>query len=155
MHIFFSEDSADEVIGSGIDGIVAVFVFGCDRIMFTFELGIEARHDRIQEGLLLGLKGRFVLEGIDEFLREVGGIAEGGHVSPFAEVDGAGFVVTRVRGIGFESADFGDVAIEVMEGFLALDESAVRACHFCNLRVVLDFSHSRDYLLVCVPVPRL
>ena len=43
----FAEDGADEVVRANIDGEVSVFIFGCDRIGFAFELGIETGHDTV------------------------------------------------------------------------------------------------------------
>ena len=40
--ILFSDDGSDEVVYAGIDEIVAVFIFGRDRVMRSVELGIEA-----------------------------------------------------------------------------------------------------------------
>ena len=74
--MFFAEHGSDEIVRSGIDGIIALLVLRGDRIGFAFELGIEARHDTIQEGLLFGRKGRFVTERIDEFLGKMGGLSE-------------------------------------------------------------------------------
>ena len=38
---FFTKDSPDEVIDAGIEGKIAVFVFGCDWIRLAFELLVD------------------------------------------------------------------------------------------------------------------
>ena len=83
-----------------------------------------------------------VFEGIDEFLCEVGGIAESGHIGSFANHDRIGFVVAGSRGIGLQATDLGHIAGKVMESLSALYKAAMSACHFTDLRIVFDFSHT-------------
>ena len=100
---FFAEDGTDEVVGTGIDGKSAVLGFGCYGVGSAFELLVETRHDRVEEGLFLRLERCFVFEGIDELLCEMGGISESGHVRPFAEIDGVSFVVAGTRFVGLDT----------------------------------------------------
>ena len=140
---FFAEDGTDEIVGTGIDGKRAVFGFGCYGVGGAFELLVETRHDRVEEGLFLRLEGRFGFEGIDELLREVRSIAESGHVRPFAEIDGVSFVVAGTRFVGLETSLFGDVSVIIIKVFSALDHAAFFVCadHFFDIVVVFNFSH--------------
>ena len=92
---FFSKDSPDEIIDAGVDGKIAVFVLGCDWIRLAFELLVETGFVGVKECLFLGRKGRLVLEGVNELLREVGSVTESGHVSPLAGKDGVRIIVAR------------------------------------------------------------
>ncbi len=141
---FFAEDGADEVVRSGIDGIVAIFVFWGDRIGFAFELGIKASHDAIQEGLFLGCEGCLVAEGIDEFLSKMGGISKGLSVGSFAFSYGCGGIVTRARLVGFEATNSGNITIEIFEVFLAFyDGMFFASCtdHGYDTGGMLNFCH--------------
>ena len=111
---FFSKYSPDEIIDAGIDGKIAVFVLGCDRIRLAFELFVETGFVGVKECLFLGRKGRLVLEGVNELLREMGSITESGHVSPLAGKDGVRIIVAGLRGIGLQTADFSDITVVVM-----------------------------------------
>ena len=143
--ILFSDDGSDEVVYAGIDEIVAVFIFGCNGIVRSVELGIEAGLVGVQEGLFFRRKGCFVAHGIDEFLSKMRGIAKGCHVRPFAEVYGVCFVVAGMRNVGLETADAGNVAIVVTEHLAALNCTVfgVSTDHFLNMRFVFDFCHLR------------
>ena len=146
--ILFSEDCSDEVVYAGIDEVVAVFIFGCDGIVRSVELGIEAGFIGVQKSLFFRREGCFVAHGIDEFLSKMRGIAKGCHVRPFAEVDGVCFVVAGMRNVGLETADAGNVAIVVTEHLAALHGSVfgVSTDHFLDMRFVFDFSHLRCWL---------
>ncbi len=141
--IFFSKDSSDEVVYAGIDEVIAVFIFGCDRVVRAIELCIEAGLVGVQKGLFFRRKWRFVAHGIDEFLSKMGGIAESGHVRPLAEIDGACFVIAGMRNVGLETTDAGNVAIVVTEYLAALNCTVfgVSTYHFLDMRFVFDFSH--------------
>ena len=95
--ILFTEDCSDEVVYAGIDEVIAVFIFGCDRVVRAIELCIEAGFVGVQKGLFFRRKWRFVAHGIDEFLSKMRGITKGIHIRPLAEIDGALFVVTGMR----------------------------------------------------------
>ena len=146
--ILFSEDCSDEVVYAGIDEVVAVFIFGRNRVMRAVELGLEAGFIGVQKGLFFRRERRFVAHGIDEFLSKMRGITKGCHVRPFAEVDGVCFVVAGMRDVGLETADAGNVAIVVTEHFAALHGSVfgVSTYHFLDMRFVFDFSHLRCWL---------
>ena len=137
--ILFSEDCSDEVVYAGIDEVIAVFIFGCDRVVRAIELCIEAGLVGVQKGLFFRRKWRFVAHGTDEFLSKMGGIAESGHVRPLAEIDGG------MRNVGLETADAGNVAIVVTEYLAALNCTVfgVSTYHFLDMRFVFDFSHLR------------
>ncbi len=140
---FFAEDGTDEIVGTTIGGERAVLGSGCYGVGGAFELLVETRHDRVEEGLFLGLEGCFRFEGIDELLGEVGGIAERGHVRPFAWEDRVRFVVAGMSFIDLETPLFGDVTVIIMEVFASLDHTAffVRADHFFDIVVVFNFCH--------------
>lgn len=42
--VFDADDGTDEVIRADVDSVVPVFVTRCDRIGFSFELGVETGH---------------------------------------------------------------------------------------------------------------
>ena len=65
------EDGTDEIVGAGVDGVVAELVFGGDGVGFALELFVETRFDLIEERLFAIGKRRVVLPGIDELLRQV------------------------------------------------------------------------------------
>ena len=54
--ILFSEDCSDEVVYAGIDEVIAVFIFGCDRVVRAIELCIEAGLVGVQKGLFFRRK---------------------------------------------------------------------------------------------------
>jgi len=146
VRLFFAEHGSDEIVRSGIDGIIALLVLRGDRIGFAFELGIEARHDAVQEGLLFGRKGRFVTEGVNEFLGKMGGIPKGLLVRAFTYSNRRGSIIAPARLVGFEAAYFGNLTIVVLEVFLAFHEGmlllfAPRTYHGFNTLGMFDFSH--------------
>ena len=153
--ILFSDDGSDEVVYAGIDEIVAVFIFGRDRVMRSVELGIEAGLVGVQEGLFFRRKGCFVAHGIDELLGKMRSIAEGGHVRPFAEIDGALFVVARFRNVSLKAADASYITVIVTEHLAALNCTVfgVSTYHFLNMRFVFDFRHIMIQVLVVILTP--
>ena len=146
--ILFSEDCSDEVVYAGIDEVIAVFIFGCDRVVRAIELCIEAGFIGVQKSLFFRREGCLVAHRIDEFLGKMRGITKGIHIRPFAEVDGVCFVVAGFRDVSLETADAGNVAIVVTEHLAALHGSVfgVSTDHFLNMRFVFDFSHLRCWL---------
>ena len=146
--ILFSDDSSDEVVYAGIDEVVAVFIFGCDGIVRSVELGIEAGLVGVQEGLFFRRKGRFVAHGIDEFLSKMRGIAKGCHVRPFAEIDGVLLVIAGFRDVCLKTADASYIAVIVTEYLAALNCTVfgVSSYHFLDMRFVFDFRHLRCWL---------
>ena len=147
---FFSKDSPDEVIDAGIDGKIAVFVLGCDWIRLAFELLVETGFVGVKECLFLGRKGRLVLEGVNELLREVGSVTESGHVGPLAGKDGVRIIVAGLRGIGLQTADFSDITVIVMVMFAALSHAAffMSTEDFFDVRGVFDFCHIKSWYFV-------
>lgn len=69
--VLLAENGADEIVGAGVDGVVAELVFGRDGIVFALELLVETRFDLIEKRLFAIGKRRVVLPGIDELLRQV------------------------------------------------------------------------------------
>lgn len=141
QRVLLANDSADEIINAGIDGVVAVFITGSDRIWFAFELGIETGFAGVEKRLFVRRKRSLELEGINQLFGEMGGAAESLHISALSEPDRLGFVVAGRGGVGLQSADFGDVAVVIAEDFAALDKSAACTDDFLNVRGVFDSCH--------------
>ena len=69
--MLLAENGTDEIVGAGVDGVVAELVFGSNGIVFALELFVETRFDLIEERLFAVGQRRVVLPGIDELLRQV------------------------------------------------------------------------------------
>ena len=69
--VLLAEYGTDEIVGAGVDGVVAELVFGSNGIVLALELFVETRFDLIEERLFAVGQRRVVLPGIDELLRQV------------------------------------------------------------------------------------
>lgn len=69
--VLLAENGADEIVGAGVDGVVAELVFGRNGIVFALELFVETRFNLIEERLFAVGQRRVVLPSIDELLRQV------------------------------------------------------------------------------------
>lgn len=69
--VLLAENGADEIVGAGVDCVVAELVFGSNGIVFALELFVETRFDLIEERLFAVGQRRVVLPGINELLRQV------------------------------------------------------------------------------------
>ena len=146
--ILFSEDCSDEVVYAGIDEVVAVFIFGRNRVMRAVELGIEAGFIGVQKSLFFRREGCLVAHRIDEFLSKMRGITKGIHIRPFAEIDGALLVIAGFRDVGLKTTNAGNITVIVTEHLAALHGSVfgVSTYHFLDMRFVFDFRHLRCWL---------
>lgn len=143
--LLFSQDRPEEVIGTRVDGAVAVFVLGRNAVGFAIELAFETRFDVIEEGLFGRRERCIVLPCEDELLCIAGGLSERLEIGKFLSDRRVVLVVARFGGnISFQPANLGDVSFVIPEVLLALDKTVlgVRTDDFPDVRGVEYFSHN-------------